>query len=76
MWNNEQRLGDARVIVWENLFRYVEDFVVLAINFRLKPEFSLVRREMPLTSPVPSWALTTRQQTDEFLRSHTPTKTI
>jgi hypothetical protein len=29
MWNNEQRLADAMVIAWENLFRYVEDFIVL-----------------------------------------------
>ena len=35
MWNNEQRLAAAMGIVWENLFRYVEDFIVLAINFRL-----------------------------------------
>jgi hypothetical protein len=76
MWNNQQRLADAMVIVWQNLFHYVEDFIVLAINFRLKPEFILVRREMPLTSPVPSWVLTTRQETDEFLRRRTPTKTI
>ena len=76
MWNDQQRLADAMVTVWENVFRYVEDFIVLAINFRLKPEFSLVRREMPLTSPVPSWTLTTRQETDEFLRRHTPTKII
>jgi hypothetical protein len=76
MWNQEQRLGPAMAITWENLFRYVEDFIVLAINFRLKPEFGLIRREMPLTSPVPSWTLTTRQAVDEFVRTHTPGKTI
>ena len=27
MWNNQQRLADAMIIVWENLFRYVEDFI-------------------------------------------------
>ena len=53
MWNDQQRLSDEMVIVWENLFRYVEDFIVLAINFRLKPEHGLVRKEMRLTSPVP-----------------------
>ena len=76
MWNPEQRLGAAMVIGWENLFRYVEDFIVLGINFRLKPEYGLVRTEMPLTSPVPSWTLTTRQAVDEFMRTHTPSKTI
>jgi len=75
-WNNEQPIGEAMVIVWENLFRYVEDFIVLAINFRLKPEYGLVRKEMPLTSPVPSWTLTTRQAVDEFVRAHTPSKAI
>jgi hypothetical protein len=64
------------VIAWENLFRYVEDFIVLAINFRLKAEYGLVRRETPLTSPVPSWTLTSRQAVDEFVKTHTPSKTI
>jgi hypothetical protein len=76
MWNNDQRIGDAMMVVWENLFRFVEDFIVLAINFRLKPEYSLARKEMPLTSPVPSWTLITRQEADEFVKTHTPTKTI
>ena len=76
MWNPQQRLGEAMVIAWENLFRYVEDFIVLAINFRLKAEYGLVRRETPLTSPVPSWTLTSRQAVDEFVKTHTPSKTI
>ena len=76
MWNNDQRTADAMLIVWENLFRYVEDFIVLAINFRLKPEYSLVRKEMPLTSPVPSWKLITRQEADKFVKAHVPSKTI
>jgi hypothetical protein len=75
-WHNEQRIADAMVVVWENLFRPVEDFIVLAINFRLKPEYSLVRKETPLTSPVPSWKLITRQEANEFVKAHTPTKTI
>ena len=76
MWNDQQRLSDAMVIAWENLFRYVEDFIILGINFRLKPEYGLVRKEMPLTSPVPSWTLTSRHAVDEFVKTHTPTKTI
>ena len=43
MWNPQQRLSEAMVIAWENLFRYVEDFIVLVIKFRLKPEYRLVR---------------------------------
>jgi len=76
MWNQEQLLGAAMVTAWENLFRYVEDFIVLAINFRLKPEFGLVRLEMPLTSPVPSSTLTTKQAVDEFVKTNIPSKTI
>ena len=76
MWNPNQRLSEAMVITWENLFRYVEDFIALAINFRLKPEFGLVRKEMPLTSPVPSWTLTSRQAVDELVKTHPPSKKI
>jgi hypothetical protein len=76
MWNHEQRLGASMVIVWANLFRYVEDFVVLGINFRLRPEYGLIRKEMPLTSASSSWTVTTRQAVDEFVKTNTPTKTV
>jgi hypothetical protein len=76
MWNHEQRIADVTVMVWENLFRYVEDFIALAINFRLGDEYSLVRKEMPLVSPVPSWKLVPRAEADAFIKTHTPSKTI
>jgi hypothetical protein len=39
---------------------------------RLKPEYGLARKQMPLTSSVPSWTLSTRQKTDEFVKTHAP----
>jgi hypothetical protein len=76
MWNKEQRLGDAMEMAWGNLFRYVEDFIALTLNFRLKPEFSLVRVEVPLTSPDSTWHWTDRKTADEFISKNAPARKI
>ena len=76
MWNDKQPLAEVMALAWENLFRYVEDFVALALNFRLKDEFSLVRHERPLTSPAPSWQRISREAADDFVKAHPQTRTI
>lgn len=76
MWNDKQSLSDGMAMAWGNLFRYVEDFLALGINFRLREECALVRLEQPLTSPVPSWTLTTKLAVDEILKAHKPSRII
>jgi hypothetical protein len=76
MWSPEQKLSDAMGMAWGNLFRYVEDFIALTLNFRIKPEFSFVRLEIPLTSPESTWHWIDRKAADDFVAKNTPTKTI
>ena len=57
-WNAQQTLRDAMNIAWENFFRYVEDFLALAINFRLPEEVSITKIvDRSISSPLPSWGL-------------------
>ena len=76
MWNEQQRLADMMVLAWENLFRYIEDFIALALNFRLKDDAALVRQEQPLTSPIPKWRRVTREAADSFIAAHRPAQVI
>ena len=64
MWNNEQSMIDAMEMVWKNLFLYIEDFIALALNFRVKDQFSFARIEKPLTTPDSTWHAMARQTAD------------
>lgn len=55
MWNNEQSFISAMDMAWKNLFLYVEDFIALALNFRIKDGFSFARVEKPLSTPDSTW---------------------
>lgn len=55
MWNNEQSMVEAMEMVWQNLFLYIEDFIALALNFRIKDGFSFARVEKPLTTADSTW---------------------
>jgi len=64
-WTAQQTLRDAMNIVWENFFRFVEDFLTLAINFRLREGLSVTKIvDRSINSPQPSWGLTKRQAAD------------
>lgn len=65
-WNAEQMLADAMTVVWENLFLYVEDFIALGLNFRLKEGLTLVHREVPPHLPQLAWNVAKLGATDEF----------
>lgn len=57
MWSEGQPLGAMIDIIWSNFFHYVEDYLVLAIKFRMSDRYSLLRTERPLSSNQPAWAV-------------------
>jgi hypothetical protein len=67
-WNAEQTLSDAMTVVWENLFRYVEDFIALALSFRLKDGLALHRRHVSPNSATVSWTVARLGSIEEFLQ--------
>ena len=71
MWNSDQSMAAMMDMAWGNLFRYVEDFIALSLNFRIRDEFSLVRLEVPLTSADSTWKAIDRHSADAFVATHT-----
>jgi len=67
IWNNEQTFIEAMDMAWRNLFLYIEDFIALSLNFRIKDQYSFVRREVPLPSPKPTWNVIPRRVADAML---------
>lgn len=57
MWSDGQPLGTMIDIIWSNVFHYVEDYLVLAIKFRMPDKYSLLRTERPVSSNLPAWAV-------------------
>jgi hypothetical protein len=69
MWNKEQAMVDAMDMVWRNLFLYMEDFIALALNFRVRDDFSFARVEKPLTTAEPTWRAIERRTADALVES-------
>ena len=55
MWNNNQSFMAAMDMAWKNLFLYVEDFIALSLNFRIKPGMFFGRIEKPLSTAESTW---------------------
>lgn len=48
---------------------FVEDFLAMAINFRMRvEEFSLFKQAEPLSSPKSSWRVVRKPEADELIR--------
>ncbi len=62
MWSQGQPLGGILNIIWSNFFHYVEDFLVLAIKFRVPDKYSLMRTERSLSSNLPAWVVISELQ--------------
>jgi hypothetical protein len=76
MWNKEQAMVDAMDMVWRNLFLYMEDFIALALNFRVRDDFSFARVEKPLTTAEPTWRAIERRTADALVESFPSVKKI
>lgn len=69
MWSDEQELGKAMDAIWSNFFHFVDDFIMLALHFRvLDDRFSMFRKEGPLTSTTSSWAVMTKADGDALIK--------
>lgn len=57
MWVEGQALGTMIDITWSNFFHFVEDFLALAIKFRMPDKHSLLRTERPLSTNQSAWTV-------------------
>jgi hypothetical protein len=70
MWSDEQTLANAMDKVWENFFQFVEDFLAMAINFRMREEFEIFRQAEPIDSPKSSWHVMGKEEAAAFIKKH------
>lgn len=69
MWNNEQKLGVAMDHIWANFFSFVEDFIILSLQFRISPQrFGMFKQGEPITSPNSPWRIVSKPLADALLK--------
>lgn len=62
MWSADQSVRDFIQVIWANLIRLVEDFIVSFLCFKLKPNFVLFRGPTEKGSARSPWVLTTEKE--------------
>lgn len=68
LWTQEQQLGKAMDIYWENFFSLVEDFLMIAIHFRfLTDKWGMFREHQPLSSQRQSWRVLPKAEADALI---------
>jgi hypothetical protein len=70
MWSPEQKLADMMDVSWGLLLNFVEDFIAMALYFRIPDaKYSIVWRGVPADSSNSPWHLVKRELTDALLES-------
>jgi hypothetical protein len=54
-WSESRKLRETMEFFWSALIPFVEDFVVLALNFRMPDKYGLMRLDVPADRPVSAW---------------------
>lgn len=71
LWSNEQELGKAMDGIWAHFFHFVEDFLAIALHFRMpEDKFSIFKKPVELPSPSSPWHILRRADADEMIRRH------
>jgi hypothetical protein len=71
MWSNEQKLGTAMDRIWESFFNFVEDFLMLALHFRIpEDKYSVFKKSEPLSSPSSPWRVISASVAREIIRKN------
>lgn len=70
MWSAEQRLADMMNATWGLLLNFVEDFIAMALYFRIPDDkYSILWKGVPADSPRSPWHLVRRALTDALIES-------
>jgi len=59
MWSPDQTLLEGMAAIWENLFRFTEDFLAMFLFFRHKPGLTLFHGPEPTDPTKSPWILST-----------------
>ncbi len=64
----DQTLSDGMAVIWENLFRFTEDFLATFLFFRHKPGLTLFRGPQPPDPTKSPWVVSTEAATEAAVK--------
>ncbi|GEM_PF-1581623 len=67
MWSEDQTIRGYMTVIWQNLLKLVEDFVISSLGFRLKPGLTLYHGSVAPDSAESPWHVTTLEARDKIL---------
>jgi hypothetical protein len=67
LWSSEQTIRDFMGVIWNNLFCFCEDFVVLFYGIRLKKEYAFFHGKSVINSIESPWKITSYQTMQEVV---------
>lgn len=62
MWSNEQTIRDFMQIIWNNLFRLCENFIVSTLHMRFKKEYALYSGKVDIGSVESPWKVASHEE--------------
>jgi hypothetical protein len=68
MWSSNQTVLAFMDVVWDNLFRMCEDFVVSTLYCRFKPGLALIHDKIELPDPTSPWSIVSQNELDEIVK--------
>jgi hypothetical protein len=70
MWNAEQTLGDAMNEIWAMFVFFVEDFLLLSLQFRIDgAKYGMFKKHEPLNSAKSSWQILPKTMADMIVKA-------
>jgi hypothetical protein len=64
-WSNDQSVTEFMDVIWNNLFRFCEDFVAQFLFFRVKPGLVFFHGLDDISSPESPWKVVSRAEMDK-----------
>lgn len=69
MWDSELELGKAMSYIWTKFFSFVEDFLMLALHFRIpEDKYSVFRDSVSICSPRSPWSVMSAADAQEMIK--------
>ncbi len=73
-WSNDQSVTEFMDVIWNNLFRFCEDFVAEFLFFRVKPGLVFFHGFDDISSPESPWKVVSQAEMDKYEKAGRLTK--
>jgi hypothetical protein len=73
-WSDEQTITEFMEVIWNNLFRFCEDFIAEFLFFRIKPGLVFFHGPDDISSPESPWKVVSQTEMDKYAKTGRLTK--